>query len=202
MARPACDSPLRVHFITDADRGYTLSQIRVAPDGGLLYGELHQRPTDERLHRALPAVAILRSADELPTVGRRFRPEILSSIARSTVVLDTGRVEIVWEDPPSHILDPGLQARVDDFLKGRTPADEYAGLREALAGAVAGAVTRLGPPPDPDDRSTGWMDSVDADLAGLPVGWVQDLADARRVLEEIDADETPRRRGSREHASV
>ncbi len=106
--------PRRVHFITDADRGYTLEQIRSAPGSAIVYGELHQRPTDERLQRSLPAIAIMRTADELPVVGRSFSPEILNDAVRGTAVLHTGRVEIVWEDP----------AHVDH---GRSPDDEGRG---------------------------------------------------------------------------
>jgi len=90
--------PLRVHFITDSDRGYTLSGLRSVRGSDIIYGELHERPTDERPQRVLPAIAIMRTADDLPTVGRPFSPEIVTDLTRGTTVLRTGRVEIVTEE--------------------------------------------------------------------------------------------------------
>jgi hypothetical protein len=95
---PRSALPRRVHFITDSDRGFTLEQIRTVRGGDIIYGELHERPTDEQPHRLLPGIAIMRSADELPTVGRPFNPEIVTDITRGTTVLRTGLVEIVSED--------------------------------------------------------------------------------------------------------
>ena len=90
--------PRRVHFITDADRGYTLKRIRTLAGSGIIYGELHERPTDEQPQPLLPAVAIMRTPDDLPTVGRPFSPEIVTDMARGTTVLRTGLVEIVTEE--------------------------------------------------------------------------------------------------------
>ena len=90
--------PRRVHFITDADRGYTLKRIRTVAGSGIIYGELHERPTDERPQPLLPAVAIMRTPDDLPTVGRPFSPEIVTDMTRGTTVLRTGLVEIVSDD--------------------------------------------------------------------------------------------------------
>jgi len=90
--------PLRVHFITDSDRGYTLSGLRSVRGSDIIYGELHERPTDERPQRVLPAIAIMRTADDLPTVGRPFSPEIVTDLTRGTTVLRTGCVEIVTEE--------------------------------------------------------------------------------------------------------
>ena len=44
----------------------------------------------------LPAVVILRSADDLPTVGHHFNPEIVSDLGACT--LRTGLVEIISQD--------------------------------------------------------------------------------------------------------
>ena len=90
--------PLCVHFITDADRGYTLSGLRSVHGSDIIYGELHERPTDERPQPVLPAIAIMRTADDLPTVGRPFSPEIVTDLTRGTTVLRTGRVEIVTKE--------------------------------------------------------------------------------------------------------
>ena len=95
---PPSAVPRRVHFITDSDRGYTLEQIRTVRGSDIIYGELHERPTDEQPHRLLPAIAIMRTVDDLPTVGRPFSPEIVTDITRGTTVLRTGLVEIVSED--------------------------------------------------------------------------------------------------------
>ena len=160
-------APRRVHFITDADCGYTLEQIRTAPGSSILCAELHQRPTDERRQRTLPAIAIMRSADELPAVGRSFSPEILSDAIRGTAVLHTGCVEIVWEDPPA--LDRG-------------------GLRENLAAVMAEAAAHVGQVRSPGGEEVpGGDDATDDEIAGVPPQWVEDLAAARRVLVEIAA---------------
>ena len=90
--------PRRVHFITDADRGYTLARIRTIPGSGIIYSELYERPTDEKPQPILPAVAIMRTPDDLPTVGRQFSPEIVTDRTRGTCVLRTGLVEIVTEE--------------------------------------------------------------------------------------------------------
>jgi hypothetical protein len=150
--------PRRVHFITDSDCGYTLEQIRTAPGSGILYAELHQRPTDEQRQRSLPAIAIMRTADELPAIGRSFSPEILSEAIRGTAILGTGRVEIVWEEPPSRLIDE----------------------------AEAAARVERSPRPTRGE-GPGWGDAIDDDLAGVPPQWVDDLATARQVLVEIDA---------------
>lgn len=180
--------PRRVHFITDTDCGYTLEQIRQAPGSGILYAELHQRPTDETLLRSLPAIAIMRTADELPAVGRSFRPEILNDAVRGTAVLHTGRVEIVWEDPPSGFVDDAVRRQMDALLCGGMPASDCDGLKRTLAAVVAEAAAHV-----ERGRSTGheerldWADAIDDDLAGVPPQWVEDLATARQVLVEIDA---------------
>ena len=167
-----CDLPQRVHFITDTDCGFTLERIRLAPDGGILYGELHQRPTDERLLAALPAIAIMRTLDELPSVGRRFRPEILSAIARATLVLDTGRVEIVSEDCPSRLMSRGLQTRAEAFLTGCLAPDEYGDLRESLAAALSKAAKRIELRHRPrDEGAPSWTRFIDEDLVRLPMDW-------------------------------
>lgn len=98
--------PLRVHFITDSDRGYTLEGLRSVRGSDIIYGELHERPTDERPQRLLPAIAIMRTADDLPTVGRPFSPEIVSDLTRGTTVLRTGRVEIVTEEDAAREQEP------------------------------------------------------------------------------------------------
>lgn len=98
--------PLMVHFITDSDRGYTLSGIRSVHGSDIVYGELHERPTDERPQRLLPAIAIMRTADDLPTVGRPFSPEIVTDLTRGTTVLRTGRVEIVTEEDAARAHEP------------------------------------------------------------------------------------------------
>lgn len=90
--------PLRVHFITDADRGYTLERLRTIQGSGIIYGELHERPTDEQPQPILPALAIIRTQDDLPSVGREFSPEIVTDRTRGTCILRTGLVEIVTEE--------------------------------------------------------------------------------------------------------
>jgi hypothetical protein len=90
--------PLRMHFVTDADRGYTLEGLRSVRGSDIIYGELHERPTDERPQRLLPAIAIMRTADDLPTVGRPFSPEIVTDLTRGTTVLRTGCVEVVTNE--------------------------------------------------------------------------------------------------------
>jgi hypothetical protein len=188
MNEPPWVPPQRVHFITDSDCGYTLNQIRFAPGGGILYGELHQRPTDEHLHRALPAIAIVRTPEELPTVGLRFSPEILTDVSRGTAVLHTGRVEIVSEEPPSRLMSELLRRDVDALLSGRIASSDCAGLRESLEAAVSAAAARIerggaaGRACRPD-----WTCLVDDDLAGVPRQWIEDLASARQALAELDA---------------
>jgi hypothetical protein len=98
--------PLRMHFITDSDRGYTLSGIRSVRGSDIIYAELHERPTDERPQRVLPAIAIMRTADDLPTVGRPFSPEIVTDLTRGTTVLRTGRVEVVTEEDAARAHEP------------------------------------------------------------------------------------------------
>jgi hypothetical protein len=192
MTEPAWVPPQRVHFITDSDCGYTLKQIRFVPGGGTLYGELHQRPTDERLHRALPAIAIVRTPEELPTVGLSFSPEILTDVSRGTAVLHTGRVEIVSEEPPSRLLSKQLQRDVDALLSGRIAPSDCVGLRESLETVVSAAAARI------ERRGEGgracrpdWTCLVDEDLAGVPRQWIEDLATARQALAEISATRRP-----------
>ena len=179
--------PRRIHFITDADCGYTLDQIRAVPGSHILYAELHQRPTDDHRQRSLPAIAVMRSADELPTVGRAFSPEILTAAIRGTAALSTGRVEIVWEEPPSRLLDEGLRQRVDALLSGRSSPSDCIDLRATLATAVSTLAPhvewrRRQGPGRPD-----WETLVDDDLAGVPAEWIEDLAAARQALDELDA---------------
>ncbi len=90
--------PPRMHFVTDSDRGYTLEGLRSVRGSDIIYGELHERPTDQRPQRLLPAIAIMRTADDLPTVGRPFSPEIVTDLTRGTTVLRTGRVEVVTNE--------------------------------------------------------------------------------------------------------
>ena len=112
--------PLQVHFITDSDRGYTLSGIRSVRGSDIVYGELHERPTDERPQRVLPAIAIMRTADDLPTVGRPFSPEIVTDLTRGTTILRTGRVEIVTEEEAARGQET---AETGDRPLGRSPRD-------------------------------------------------------------------------------
>jgi hypothetical protein len=91
--------PRRVHFVTDTDRGYTLDEIHAVEGSGIIYSELHERATDEGRTAILPAVAIMRTADDLPEVGREFTPEIVSHLTRGTNVFRTGRVEALMEEP-------------------------------------------------------------------------------------------------------
>ncbi len=179
--------PGRIHFITDADCGYTLQQIRAVPGSDILYAELHQRPTDGRRQRALPALAIMRSLDELPTVGHAFTPEILADALRGTAALSTGRVEIVWEEPPSG-LDEGLRQQVDDLLIGRLSPSECVDLRAPLSSVVSNLTPRVERRRRQEHgRRSDWEALVDDDLAGVPAEWVEDLAAARQALYEIDA---------------
>jgi hypothetical protein len=90
--------PRRVHFVTDADRGYTLDEIHAVEGTGIIYSELHERVTDADRLSILPAVAIMRTADDLPAVGRDFTPEIVSHLTRGTNVLNAGRVEAMMEE--------------------------------------------------------------------------------------------------------
>ncbi|NLE22941.1 MAG: hypothetical protein GX624_09205 [Actinobacteria bacterium] len=178
--------PRRIHFITDADCGYTLQQIRAVPDSDILYAELHQRPTDGRRQRALPALAIMRSPDELPTVGRAFTPEILADALRGTAPLHTGRVEIVWEEPPSGLLDEELRQELDDLLTGRLSASECVDLRARLVSVISSLAARVEQRRPDDAPRPDWEAHVDDDLAGVPAEWVEDLAAARQALHEID----------------
>ena len=66
--------PRRVYFVTDADRGYTLDRIHTVEGSDIVYGELHQRATDEEKVPLLPALAIMRTSADLPAVGREFTP--------------------------------------------------------------------------------------------------------------------------------
>ncbi len=91
--------PRRVHFVTDTDRGYTLDQIHAVEGTGIIYSELHERVTDADKLSVLPAVAIMRTAEDLPAVGRDFTPEIVSHLTRGTNVLNAGRVEALMEEP-------------------------------------------------------------------------------------------------------
>jgi hypothetical protein len=91
--------PRRGPFVTDADRGYTLDQIHAVEGTGMIYSELHERATDTDRLSILPAVAIMRTADDLPVVGRDFTPEIVSHLTRGTNVLNAGRVEALMEEP-------------------------------------------------------------------------------------------------------
>jgi hypothetical protein len=180
--------PRRVHFITDADCGYTLAPLRRAPGSGILYAELHQRPTDEQRQRSLPAIAIMRTADELPAAGRSFSPEIVSDAIRGTAVLHTGRVEIVWEDPPSHLVDESVRRQMDALLCGTLPASDRDHLKETLTPVVAEAAARIEHGRTPDhEEGPDWAGAVDDDLAGVPPLWIEDLAAARQVLVEIAA---------------
>jgi hypothetical protein len=98
MERPARPLPLRVHFVTDADRGYTLDQIHAIEGSGMIYSELHERATDADQLSILPAIAIMRTADDLPCVGRPFTPEIVSHLTQGTNVFKCGRVEALTEE--------------------------------------------------------------------------------------------------------
>ena len=91
--------PRRVHFVTDTDRGYTLNEIHAVEGTDIIYSELHERLTDTDRLSILPAVAIMRTADDLPAVGRDFTPEIVSQLTRGTNVLNAGRVEAMTEEP-------------------------------------------------------------------------------------------------------
>jgi hypothetical protein len=91
--------PRRIHFVTDADRGYTLDQIHAVEGSGIIYSELHERAGDADHIAVLPAVAIMRTADDLPAIGRDFTPEIVSDITRGTNVFCAGRVEALTEEP-------------------------------------------------------------------------------------------------------
>jgi hypothetical protein len=177
----------RMHFITDADCGYTLENIRAVPGSHMLYAELHQRPTDDHRQRSLPAIAVMRSTDELPTVGRAFSPQILTAAIRGTAVLSTGRVEIVWEDPPSRLLDEGLRQRVDALLSGRISPTDCIDLRATLATAVSTLSPRVECRRRHRRGHSDWETLVDDDLAGVPAEWIEDLADARQALDELDA---------------
>jgi hypothetical protein len=88
-----------MHFITDSDRGYSLKDIRAISGTSLIYSELHERPTDEHPQGVLPALAVMRSRADLPTTGRPFNAEIVTNDVRGTVILSTGTVEVVSEDP-------------------------------------------------------------------------------------------------------
>jgi hypothetical protein len=181
-------APWRIHLVTDADCGYTLEEIRAVPGSHILYAELHQRPTDDRRQRSLPAIAVMRSTDELPAVGQAFTPEILTEAVRGTTALSTGRVEMVWEEPPSLLIDEELRERVDDLLSGRVSPSDCLDLRATLATAVSALVPRVerrrrrGRERRPD-----WETLVDDDLAGVPAEWIEDLAAVRQALDEIDA---------------
>ena len=122
--------PVRVHFITDSDRGYTLEGLRSVRGSDIIYGELHERPTDERPQRLLPALAIMRTADDLPTVGRPFSPEIVADLTRGTTVLRTGRVEIVTEDNAARELEP---AETSDRPLGPLPRGVRGRTRSSMA---------------------------------------------------------------------
>ena len=98
--------PPRMHFVTDSDRGYTLEGLRSVRGSDIIYGELHERPTDQRPQRLLPAIAIMRTADDLPTVGRPFSPEIVTDLTRGTTVLRTGRVEAVTDEAATVTVSP------------------------------------------------------------------------------------------------
>jgi len=99
MERPVRRLPRRVHFVTDTDRGYTLDQIHAIEGSGIIYSELHERATDKAQAAILPAVAIMRTADDLPRVGRPFTPEIVSHLTRGTNVFQAGCVEALTEEP-------------------------------------------------------------------------------------------------------
>ena len=99
MDRHVHPLPRRVHFVTDNDRGFTLNEIHVVEGSDIIYSELHERVTDLDRLAVLPAVAIMRTADELPVVGREFCPEIVSQLTRGTNVFHSGRVEALVEEP-------------------------------------------------------------------------------------------------------
>jgi hypothetical protein len=99
MERNVRPLPRRVHFVTDGDRGFTLDQIHAIEGSDIIYSELHERVTDENRLAVLPAVAIMRTAAELPVVGREFCPEIVSQLTRGTNVFRTGLVEALVEEP-------------------------------------------------------------------------------------------------------
>jgi len=130
----------------------------------------------------------MRTADELPVIGRSFSPEIVNEAIRGTAVLHTGRVEIVWEEPPSRLVDEAVRQQMDALLSGSTSASDCGCLKETLAAVVAEAAAHV----ERSRRQTrgegpGWGDAVDDDLAGGPPQWIEDLATARQVLLEIDA---------------
>jgi hypothetical protein len=91
--------PRRVHFVTDTERGYTLDQIRFVEGSDMVYSELHERATDRQQLAILPAVAIMRTPDELPQVGRDFTPEVVSELTQGTNLFNAGRVEALTEEP-------------------------------------------------------------------------------------------------------
>lgn len=91
--------PRRIHFVTESDRGYTLDQIHRVEGSDVICSELHERLTDARRIPTLPATAIMRTADDLPKVGRDFNPEIVSGLTRETMVFRAGRVEALTEEP-------------------------------------------------------------------------------------------------------
>jgi hypothetical protein len=91
--------PRRIHFVTDTDRGFTLDQIHIVEGSDIIYSELHERLTDGDRIPVLPAVAIMRTLDDLPAVGRDFNPEIVSELTRGTNVFCAGRVEALTEEP-------------------------------------------------------------------------------------------------------
>ena len=180
-------TPRRIHLVTDADCGYTLEEIRAVPGSHILYAELHQRPTDDRRQRSLPAIAVMRSTAELPTVGREFTPEILTDAVRGTTALSTGRVEMVWEEPPSRLIDEELREQVDDLLAGRVSPSDCTDLRATLATTVSALVLRVERRRRGRGRRPDWETLVDDDLAGVPAEWIEDLAAVRQELDEIDA---------------
>ena len=90
--------PRRVYFVTDADRGYTLDRIHAVEGSDIVYGELHQRGTDEDKVPLLPALAIMRTSADLPEVGRDFTPELVSHLTRGTTVFKAGGVEALMEE--------------------------------------------------------------------------------------------------------
>jgi hypothetical protein len=177
----------RMHFITDADCGYTLENISEVPGSHILYAELHQRPTDDHRQGSLPAIAVMRSSDELPTVGRAFSPQILTPALRGTAALSTGLVEIVWEDPPSRLLDEELRQQVDALLSGRISPSECIDLRAPLATAVSTLAPRVECRRRRGRDHLDWEALVDEDLAGVPAEWIEDLADAREALDALEA---------------
>jgi hypothetical protein len=183
MDRPPRGLPQRVHFITDSDRGYTLTSIRRVPGSDIIYSELAERPTDDHQLAVLPAVAIMRTADDLPAVGREFTPEIVSDLIRGTGVLRTGVVEFVSEDLPKGLLDERLRAQIAGFFAGVLTPGDCAALRERLRGLVQYAA---------DEAARRERASIDQMLTEA---WIGDLAAARRVIDEIDAAGFRARRG-------